>query len=207
MRNVSDLSPACVWEDIYERVIADPRYLKNIEYGSPRPGHAEGSVKAHIRDLDTNLGILRVAHNFSLEYFWKLEVLIHVHDTFKADAKRDSAILDPQSHASLAKQFLSEFTDDQDMLNIVQYHDLGFATYRKLKTTGKFDEAKIRQGLDAIQDLDLFLWFVIIDTCTPSKGREGVTWFIAKVNELYPYMTVTVNDILPGERVLEGQVW
>lgn len=205
MENVCGI--ASKWEEIYERVVTDPRYIKNIEYGKPRPGHAEGSVKAHLRDLDENLGLLRVKYSFSLDVFWKLETLIHVHDSFKADAVRDSPILDPQSHASLAKQFLGEFTDDQDMLNIVQFHDLGFATYRKLKTTARFDEAKLRHGLDQIKDLDLFLWFVIIDTCTPSKGREGVTWFITKVNELYPHTAVRPEHILPGCDVIDGQVW
>jgi hypothetical protein len=195
------------WKQIYECVIADPRYLKNIEYGTPRPGHAEGKVSAHIRDLDANLGKLRTEYGFPFDLFWKLEVLIHTHDTFKADAKRDSPILDPQSHASLAKKFLSEFTDDEDMLNITQYHDLGFAVYRKLKTTGRLDEEKLMQGLRIIQDLDLFLWFVIIDTCTPSKGREGVTWFIQQVNERFPDTIVSTEHILPGEMVLNGQVW
>ena len=208
MENVCDFTSAKTWKDIYERVISDPRYLNNILYGKPRPGHAEGSVKAHIEELQDILEYLNHRYSFPEEIYWKLCVLVHVHDSFKADAKRDSPILDPQNHASLAKKFLAEFTDDEDMLNIVQFHDLGFAVYRKYKTTGRFDEAKLMHGLNSIQDLDLFLWFVIIDTGTASKGREGVTWFVNKVNELLPDKTfVTAKFILPGEAVIDGNVW
>jgi hypothetical protein len=32
-------------KEILEKVMSDPRYLKNIEYGEPRLGHPEGKVK------------------------------------------------------------------------------------------------------------------------------------------------------------------
>jgi hypothetical protein len=42
-------------QEILERVLADPRYRKNIEYGEPRPGHPEGKIRFHIRELEDNL--------------------------------------------------------------------------------------------------------------------------------------------------------
>jgi len=38
-----------------QRVVSDPRYLKNIEYGEPRSGHREGKIKFHIAELESNL--------------------------------------------------------------------------------------------------------------------------------------------------------
>src|SRR5512145_954240 len=107
------------------KVVSDPRYQKNIEYGEPRSGHPEGKVKYHIAELEENLEKL-VLRGISEEQYWKLKFLIHVHDTFKADAASDALILSPDSHASLAKAFASEFTNDSDLLNMIQFHDVNF---------------------------------------------------------------------------------
>jgi hypothetical protein len=194
------------WEAIFDNVIADERYKRNIEYGKPRRGHDEGTVKAHIEELERNLTDLWRTMGLSTATYWKLRVLIHVHDAFKAEAKRDSPILDPQSHASLATNFLAEFTDDDDMLAIVQFHDLGYAVFKALKEKGVLNEAKLMAGLNAIHDLDLYLTFAIIDACTASKGREGITWLVGEVKKRFPAVTVGVENILEGE-VNVGEAW
>lgn len=191
------------WYQIYLKIIASPFYKEGIKYGKPRRGHAEGTVEAHIAELNDNLERLELESG----YYWKLKVLIAVHDTFKGVAKRDAAIMDPQSHASLAKDFLEEFTDDFDMLQIAQYHDLGYAVYLNFKKTGEVNEKRMRAALDPITDIDLFLWFAIIDACTASKGREMITWLVQWVNHHYPQSTVTVKDILPGPATVEDGVW
>lgn len=190
------------WSAILSKIIRDPRYLANIKYGKPRRGHGEGTVEAHIEELERNLYALDLEESDS---YWKLSVLIHVHDSFKAEAKRNAPILDPQSHASLAKEFLAEFTDDKDMLTIVQYHDLNYAVYKNWKETGKLNEERMLDALDKIENLNLFLRFCIIDACTDSKGREMITWFVQWVNANYD-VTVTTDDILPGKMV-NGEAW
>ena len=194
------------WKAIYERIVQSPFYEEGVKYGKPRRGHEEGTVAKHIEELENNLEYLN--HSLSLPYdlYWKLMVLIHVHDTFKGVAKRDSPILDPENHASLAKKFLEDFTDDQDMLNITQFHDLSYAVYKKMKATGRFDEAKLQHGLKQIKDLDLLLLFSIIDGCTASKGREKIIWFVEEVNRLYPETTIKVKHIIPGP-MLVGDTW
>jgi DNA-binding MarR family transcriptional regulator len=194
---------------IYEHIIADPEYLANIQYGKPRPGHAEGSVAAHLADLENNLATLveQGLVEFESDRYWRLRVLIHVHDSFKAKAKRDSAILDPQSHASLARAYLSALTDDTDMLQITQFHDIGFAAFKKLRATGRFDEAKLMLGLSGIQDMDLFLLFAIIDACTPSKGRLMIRWFVEQVNFRFPNTRILSDHILPGPELSDSGAW
>ena len=51
----------------------------------------------------------------------KLRLLIHTHDTFKGEAKRGVAIRHPESHASLARDFLADFCDDGQLLTMVQF--------------------------------------------------------------------------------------
>ena len=168
-------------QEVVSRVISDPRYLKNIEYGEPRSGHPEGKVKFHIAELETHLE--KLAPRISEEQYWKLKFLIHVHDTFKADAVPNSRIESPKSHASQARKFASEFTDAADLLAMIQFHDLNFALWKQFAATGSYDLTRFSRLLDTIIDWDLFLMFLIIDGYTPGKDPDKVRWFINEVRK------------------------
>lgn len=169
-------------KDMVERVIADPRYQKNVEYGEPRAGHPEGKIKFHIAELEENLEKL-VPRGISEEQYWKLKFLIHVHDTFKADATPDSPILSPNSHASLARKFAAEFIDDQDLLNMIQLHDVNYALWLQFDRSGSYNIQRLNHLLESIQDWDLFLMFLIIDGSTPGKERSKLIWFMREVRK------------------------
>jgi hypothetical protein len=168
-------------KSVVERMIADLRYLKNIEYGEPRSGHPEGKVKYHIAELERKLE--KLAPRITDEQYWKLKFLIHVHDTFKADATPDSPIASPASHASLARKFASEFTDDADLLNMIQFHDVNFALWKQFHTTGSYDIRRFNKLLDTIHDWDLFLMFLILDGSTQGKDPEKMKWFLREVKK------------------------
>lgn len=173
-----------------QKVIHDARYLKNIEYGEPRPGHPEGKVKYHIAEMEEKLEALRM-RGISDEQYWKLKFLIHVHDSFKADAIPNSAILNPNSHASLARKFASEFTDDSDLLNMIQYHDVNYSLWKQLKATGSYDAERFSGLLEIIVDWDLFLLFLILDGGTKGKDPEIIRWF---VNEVRKYKETWIDE-------------
>jgi hypothetical protein len=197
-----------IMEQIYQQILYDPRYQRNILYGKPRPGHAEGTIQAHIAELEQNLEELVKLSKVSPSNYWPLKVLIHVHDTFKGEAvqlkKQNCPIEDPQSHASLARAYLSKYVSNETLLNIVQYHDLGYAVYRNYKEKGRLNLERLKKGLDKVDDLDLYLLFCIIDACTVSKlamnggnGNEVIRWLIKTVNELYPGKSIiTEADVL-----------
>jgi len=172
-------------KEIVEKIIADPRYQKNIEYGEPRAGHPEGKVKYHIAELEENLEKLasRASRGTSEEQYWKLKFLIHVHDTFKAESIPDLPILSPNSHASLARKFAAEFVDDEDLLNMIQFHDVNFALWKQFAETGAYNVRRFKNLLETIQDWDLFLMFIIIDGSTKGKDSEKIRWFIHEVNK------------------------
>lgn len=165
-----------------DRVTSDPRYLKNIEYGKPRRGHPEGKVKYHIAELEQNLESMKLK-SISEEQYWKLKFLIHVHDAFKAEAMPDSPIIHPNSHASLARKFASEFTDDADLLNMIQYHDVNFALWKQFKATGSYSVERFANLLEAIIDWELFLMFLILDGSTSGKDPAKTGWFINEVKK------------------------
>lgn len=187
-------------------VVNHPCYQRNVEYGKPRPGHAEGTVRAHILELEQNLEELNRRGIVTFDHYWCLKLLIHTHDSFKAESKRNAAIEDPHSHASLARAFLADFTSDSDMLLILQYHDLGFAVYRKLIDSGMLAETRLSKGLQAIADLDLLVLFAITDGCTESKGREMIRWFVREVNRRCPWVLIKEDAILPGPARV-GESW
>lgn len=168
-------------KQVVEQIIADPRYLKNIEYGEPRSGHPEGKVKYHIAELEENLERLRA--RISDEQYWKLKFLVHVHDTFKVDSVPDSPILSPNSHASLARKFASEFTSDSDLLNMIQLHDVNFALWKQFNATGSYGIERFQLLLETIFDWDLFLMFLILDGSTKGKDPEKIRWFIREVRK------------------------
>jgi|SRR5579884_919688 len=167
-------------QQIFKKILKDPRYKANLDWGKPRNGHPEGTIRAHIAELERNLDAL--IPEITEEQYWKLRVLIHTHDTFKADAKPGAAITDPESHASLARQFLAEYCQDSDLLNMVQYHDESFALWRHAQLRSKHYEERLERLLDTIEDWELFLLFNIIDGCTAGKDREPIRWFLDEAN-------------------------
>lgn len=173
------------------RIQEDERYLSNLDWGRPRRGHPEGTVRAHIADLERNLAKLRP--RLLGDEIARLQVLIHVHDTFKADAKDGVPITHPQSHASLAKSFLAEFTDDPVLLAIVQYHDEPFALWQQFQRKGFCSAERLDQLVRNIGDWHLFGAFLLIDGCTPGKGSETLEWFLPFVGERVP-LTWTADD-------------
>ena len=164
---------------MFARIVADARYQRNLDWGEPRSGHPEGSIRAHIEELERNLAVLRP--RLSAHDAWRLRVLIHTHDTFKPDATDGVAIVDPRSHASLARRFLEELGADADLLDIVQYHDEPYALWQQVTRRRTFDRRRLRALLDRIQAWDLYLAFLIIDGCTAGKSREQLHWFFRQI--------------------------
>lgn len=68
---------------VFDAIVADPRYRNNLDWGEARAGHPEGTVRAHIAELERNLEVRRP--RLSEIDYWKLKLLIHTHDSFKVD--------------------------------------------------------------------------------------------------------------------------
>jgi len=169
----------CDYRAMFDAISADPRYLRNLDWGEARPGHPEGTIRAHIVELEQNLAKLRA--KLSDEESWKLRLLIHTHDTFKPDADPAASIAAPQSHASLARAFLASYCNDEELLTIVQFHDEPYALWRQVQSKGKFNQERFGSLLSTIRDWNLFLAFCIIDGSTAGKSREPLRWLFEQV--------------------------
>lgn len=183
---------AARYESILTAIQADSRYLSNIDWGQPRNGHPEGSVRSHIAELERNLK--RLKHKLTDLEIAKLRVLIHVHDTFKAEAAEGVPIADPNSHASLARSFLAEFCDDDQMLTIVQYHDEPYALWLQQRSKRGLNPQRFEALMQKITEWTLFLAFNIVDGCTSGKNGDPVRWFFEQVWERVD-SRVTIDDV------------
>ena len=181
--NLQDTSTLSItvtnYQHIYESIVADPRYLANLDWGESRPGHPEGTVRAHIAEIESNLE--RLKDRLSEADCWKLKILVHTHDSFKREADRGVPIAHLRSHASLARAFLAEFCSDDDLLAMIQYHDEPFALWRQVAAKGNFDSDRLSALIRNVKDWNLFLAFAIIDGCTAGKDREPLRWLFAVV--------------------------
>jgi hypothetical protein len=174
------------FQDIFDRLRKDPRYVEGITYGKPRKGHDEGTVDRHITELCANL--LKIQPMLTEEEYWKLLIVIHVHDTFKLAGKRMTggkqvSLRDPRCHPLQARAFLAEFTDDPALLAIVQWHDEGHALWKQTQTSGAFSKPRLLEMLQQVTpDVELFLLFTVIDGYTVSKLKDrSPKWFLDTV--------------------------
>lgn len=167
------------YREVFDAITADPRYLANLDWGVARPGHPEGTIRAHLAEMEQNLEALRP--KLTDEEFWKLKVLVHTHDSFKAEAEHDVPIVHEKSHASLARAFLATYCDDPDLLAMVQYHDEPFALYRQVQRKGTYDHQRFGRLLETVDDWDVFLAFNIVDGCTAGKSREPLRWLFGEL--------------------------
>ncbi|MCS6893476.1 MAG: hypothetical protein NZO16_02755 [Deltaproteobacteria bacterium] len=181
------------------RLITSDEYRSYVEWGNARPGHPEGSVKAHIEILETNLE--KLADMFTHENLIKLLLLIHSHDTFKKIAMRGVSIEDPQSHSSLAARYLEELGASVDVVRICQYHDLPFAKFRKERKGKKGSVELLDFMLDPNKcpNPDLYMGFVTIDNCVPGKSVEFIHWFFdlaERVDRIQPSFSKQIKERL-----------
>ena len=163
--------------DIERRIADDPEWREGIEWGKARRGHPEGAVKHHIADVLAN-----VDHEAtSPEERRRLRLAALVHDSFKYRAPEGSArVGSEQHHGSHAARFLQRFVDDQELVDLVRWHDEAFAAWMGLVKRGNRRRAEVRARELAERlgsALPLFLRFFRADNATEGKSPKAVAWF------------------------------
>ena len=177
------------FEGILMKLVSDPRYLSYCEFGETRPRHPEGKIKNHILQLETNLKKLESL--ITVDEHWVLMFLIHCHDICKMLADQEGLpSLHPRSHATLSKKFASEYTNREDVLNMIQYHDENFFLWEQFKHDGYCDAVQLNSLVNNIENWDIFLAFTIVDGYIPGKELGKIPWFI---NEVKPLVSTRVD--------------
>src|SRR5262249_29773161 len=98
-----------------KEIAADPQWLQGIRWGTPRPGHPEGQVMFHIRDVLNNID----------QFFGgdddrsRLRLIALIHDTFKYQIIGRAPGAPMQSHGYFARRFAERYINDQAVLEVI----------------------------------------------------------------------------------------
>lgn len=157
-----------------ELLLQTPEFNQGLNWGRPRYGHPEGQVIFHIAEVLDNIERLTVG---ALERE-VLRLVAIVHDTLKFREEELRLLNDDylQHHGILARRFMERYTDDEQILKLIELHDEAYYIW-KIK-----DEQRRQPLLEQLihrlgDDLQLFYAFFKCDTQTGNKTQEPISWF------------------------------
>ena len=157
-------------------IIQDRAFRRGLLWGVPRYGHPEGEVYKHIRDVFDNIDRLQIERLVRE----RLRLVALVHDSFKHKEDKRKPRDWSKHHGVLARQFLSQYTDDSVVLTVTEMHDEAYYIWRLKKLYKREVEGQQRlvKLLDRLgTDIQLFYLFFKCDTCTGDKIQSPLRWF------------------------------
>jgi hypothetical protein len=163
--------------DLERAVSQDPRLVEGLAWGTPRRGHPEGPVGAHVADLLATIERWGETGKRREE----LRFLAVVHDAFKNRVQNWRPKTGENHHAMRARRFAEHYVDDERLLATIEQHDRPYSLWRRSRRTGRLDEHALSEMLGRIPDLDLFLRFVELDGSTEGKNHEPIRWLKAEL--------------------------
>lgn len=164
---------------IEEAIIADKDFITGCNYGKSRPGHPEGQIIYHIKEVLENIEKFYPEDNDRTD----LRFIAIVHDTFKYKVNNNKPKVGVNHHAMIAKMFAQKFRMDNNILNIIELHDEAYNAWGIGGRHGNWYGAERRanqliQGLLLEGYLDLYVKFYHCDNATGDKEQENYEWFI-----------------------------
>jgi hypothetical protein len=168
--------PFALETQLERAIAADPAWRTGIVWGSPRPGHPEGWVLFHIRDVLANID-----HSFdNVADRSRLRLIALLHDTFKYQAAAAAHQLPRPAHGLLARAFAEHYIGDVGVLEVIELHDEAYKAWR-LQDKHQDAPSANRRASALIarlgQHLDLFMCFYFCDQRTGDKSIAHYQWF------------------------------
>lgn len=170
--------------ELEKKLLEHPDFLEGLFWGVPRRGHPEGEVYKHVREVLDNIDQLDLAD----EEREKLRLIAFVHDTFKHIEDKSLPRDWSKHHAVHARRFLSDFIDDDDILDIVELHDEVFHCWNWVFMCGEIEigEKKLRELINQLgPNLRLYYLFFKCDTLTGNKTLAPLWWFEEKIKDTF----------------------
>jgi hypothetical protein len=152
--------------DLESRLLADPQLQAGLGWGTPRPGHPEGSVGEHVRGL-----LAQIADDDPLRD--DLRLLAIVHDSFKGAVRPGERWSHDNDHAVLARHFAERYLDDERLLAVLELHDEPYWIWRNAGAAA----GGLGAVLARVPDVELFARFVELDASTEGKDLSFLWWF------------------------------
>jgi len=162
--------------ELETRIVEDPAWQEGASWGVARPSHPEGEVAAHVEEVLRNVD----AEALDETDRQRLRFVALVHDTFKHRVDRAQPPTGENHHAMIARRFAERYTDDPELLDVIELHDEAFNAWVKGDRGGKWDAAETRATL-LLERLGssrgFYLRFYRADNRTGSKSQAPLEWF------------------------------
>lgn len=171
--------------DLERLLLAQELVQEGMLWGVPRYGHPEGEVYKHVKDVLANIDKLHI----SAADRTFLRIIAMIHDTFKFQEDKSRPRNWRRHHAVLARDFMRGFTDDQILLNFIQYHDEAYYIWRDLAVYHETERANIRMQhlLGKIGGHNqLYYLFFKCDSETGDKNPAPILWVEANFPGVNP---------------------
>lgn len=149
------------------QITSDPEWVEGMLWGTPRPGHPEGSVGKHTLEVLAN--VERFARSESERTDLRLIALLH--DCAKAFVQRGGP-----HHGLLARRVGERYLDDERLLCVIEHHDAVFRLLRRPHGQREQME-RLLAALREQNALALYAQFLRCDTLTGNKSPFPYTWF------------------------------
>ncbi|MEK7467043.1 MAG: HD domain-containing protein [Planctomycetota bacterium] len=165
--------------DLERAVCADPEWQAGAAWGTPRPGHPEGSVAAHVADVLSNVEKVATSPGERA----KLRLIAILHDACKHRVDESRNRTGDNNHAVLARRLAERFTADLEILEVIELHDEAYNSWR-LFTRGRVPRAeeRIRILVERLgPSLPLYLRFFRADNGVPGKDPSPTEWFESRI--------------------------
>lgn len=162
--------------DLEASFLEDAEFCRGLVWGVPRFGHPEGSIWAHILEVNANIDRLPV----DAETRRQLRIICWVHDTFKHIEHKGNPRDWKRHHAVYARKFLARYVDDELLLNVVEHHDEAYYCWRLAHLYHKLGESNDRLARlrASVGDYwQLYYLFFKCDTSTGDKNPAPLVWF------------------------------
>ncbi len=178
--------------ELEKTILKTSEFESGLFWGKPRFGHPEGQVIYHVKEVLENIDQIT---SLSTESRQKLRLIAMAHDTFKYKEDKNRKPRDwKKHHGVLARKFMEEYTDQKDVLDIIELHDEAYYSWRMIHLFNQKIDGSLRLQnlLIKVQDfLQLFYLFYKCDTSTGDKNPSPLKWFEETVNpieivSLYP---------------------
>jgi hypothetical protein len=157
-------------------IATDPEWLAGVQWGKPRPGHPEGKVAFHIRDVLNNIE----------RYFGdsgdrsRLRLVALIHDTLKYKVIHEGPGAREKSHGYLARKFAERYINEESVLEVIELHDEAYKASMLMTQNGNREAAE-RQARELIArlggNIGLFMRFYLCDNRVGEKSTAHYEWF------------------------------
>ena len=168
--------------DLERLIAAQPRWQHGIDWGRPRHGHPEGTIKLHIAAVLANIDRL-FADDPSRS---QLRLIALIHDAFKGEVDTGEPRIGENHHAMRARRFAEPLISDAQVLDVIELHDHAFNAWKHCCLFFDWTEAETRASNLLVRlggALALYLRFYQCDNETEGKDQACFTWFRDFVNK------------------------